>query len=262
VERVALARPRPRAGAWGIAGAVLFAALAAWLATADRMEGMDAGPGTDLQDLAWFAGVWTTMMAAMMLPSAAPTVTLFARASGTPASAPFVAGYLAVWTAFGLAAYGLQRVVAALDPAWLEWDRGGAYVAGAAIAAAGVYEITPLKALCLRHCRSPMHFLLARWRPGAVGALSMGARHGAWCAGCCGGLMVVLFAIGVMSVFWMLVVALVIAAEKLLPHTRLVTHAVAVGLVGLGLLVAFAPQDVPHLTEPRSVPMAPMADPM
>ena len=238
-----------------MAGAVVLAGLVAWLVTADRMAGMDAGPGTDLGGLAWFAGAWTTMMAAMMFPSVAPTVKLFARTAGTFASAPFLAGYLAVWTGFGGVAYGLDRVVVALDLGWLEWDRGGPYVAGAAIAAAGVYEITPLKAVCLRHCRSPMHFLLARWRPGAAGAFMMGARHGAWCAGCCGALMVVLFATGVMSLFWMIAIALVISAEKLLRQARGVTRVVAIGLIALGLLVAFAPQRVPQLTEPRSMTM-------
>jgi predicted metal-binding membrane protein len=263
---VALRAPSSAARPGRIAGAVVLAGLVAWLVTADRMAGMDAGPGTDLGGFAWFAGAWATMMAAMMFPSVAPTVKLFARTAGALGCAPFIAGYLAVWTAFGMVAYGLDRVVVALDPEWLAWDRAGPYVAGAAIAAAGVYELTPLKALCLRHCRSPMHFLLARWRPGAVGAFTMGARHGSWCAGCCGALMVVLFATGVMSVFWMVAIALVIAAEKLLPRARAVTRVVAIALIALGLLVAFVPERVPQLTEPRSMTMdeqpAMQGDPM
>ncbi|MEA2290028.1 MAG: hypothetical protein QOD55_2025 [Solirubrobacteraceae bacterium] len=246
-----------------MAAILLAVALGAWIVTAARMDGMDAGPGTGLGTLPWFAGAWLTMMAAMMLPSAAPAVRLFARTAGNRAAAPFVAGYLAVWIAFGLAAYGAYRIVAAADPAWLQWDRGGPYLAGGAVAAAGLYQLTPLKAACLRHCRSPLHFLLARWRPGARGSFLMGAEHGAWCAGCCWGLMLTLFAVGVMNVLWMLVVAALVAAEKVLPRGDRVSPAIAVGLVALGVWIAVAPGSVPLLTEPAgSVPMDAMPMPM
>jgi predicted metal-binding membrane protein len=221
------------------------------------MQGMDAGPGTSLGGLGWFTGVWVTMMAAMMLPSAAPSVALFSRTaaqgSGSGTATPaFVGGYLAVWTAFGLVAYALQRAVAAADPAFLDWDRAGPWVAGGAVAAAGLYQLSPLKRVCLRHCRSPLHFLLARWRPGARGALRMGAEHGAWCAGCCWALMLVLFAVGVMSVVWMAVVALVVFAEKVLPAGERVARGLAVALIAFGIWIAVAPGSVPGLTDPTA----------
>ena len=233
-----------------VAAGVLAAALGAWLVTLDRMAGMDAGPGTDLGALGWFLGLWATMMAAMMLPATAPVVALFSRTSSLARTAAFVAGYLAVWVAYGLAAYGLYRAIAAADPSVLAWDEAGPYVAGGAVVAAGIYQLTPLKAVCLRHCRSPLHLLLTRSRPGLAGAARMGGEHGLWCAGCCWALMLVLFAVGVMSLFWMAVVAVVVLAEKALPFGERVTPALGVALVALGIWIAAAPGSVPNLTQP------------
>jgi predicted metal-binding membrane protein len=162
----------------------------------------------------------------------------------------FVAGYLVAWTAYGLVAYGLFRALRALQPGFLAWDAQGALVAGAAIAAAGAYQLTPLKRACLRHCRSPLHFVVGRWRGGRLGALAMGVEHGAWCVGCCGGLMLVLFALGVMSLRWMVLVAAVIFAEKVLPFGHRLPRAVAVAFLALGVWVAVAPGSVPGLTLP------------
>jgi len=205
-----------------LAASLLGIALATWLVLIQWMAGMDAGPGTNLGTFGWFFGVWLTMMAAMMLPAAAPMVLLFARVSQQRsvqgrASVPvwvFVLGYLAVWATFGVVAYGIYAVVAALEGGVLAWDRAGAYVAGGAVAAAGVYQLTPLKSICLRHCRGPMHFMLHRWREGRLGALRMGVDHGAYCVGCCWGLMLALFAVGVMSVFWMAAVTAAVFVEK------------------------------------------------
>jgi predicted metal-binding membrane protein len=246
--------------------AIVFAALAggslvAWIVTVERMRGMDAGPGTDLGGLGWFVGIWVTMMAAMMLPSASPMVLLFARVSrgragkGLAELVPswiFVAGYLLVWTAVGLAAYGIYRVIVSAGTGWLAWDRAGPYVAGSALAAAGIYQLTPLKDVCLRHCRSPLDFLLHGWRKGRTGAVLMGIEHGAYCLGCCAGLMVALFALGVMSLFWMGVVAAVILVEKVAPGGRELRRVFALALVGLGIWVASAPASVPGLVQPGS----------
>ena len=241
----------------------LAGALAAWIITVQRMEGMDAGPGTDLGGFGWYLGIWVTMMAAMMLPAAAPMVLLFARVSGErsrrgrPGAVPtwvFVAGYLAVWSTLGLVAYGLVRAVEEIEGGVLAWDRAGPYVAGAAVAAAGLYELTPLKGVCLRHCRSPLHFVLGGWREGHRGALRMGVEHGAYCVGCCWGLMVVLFAVGVMSLFWMAVIAGVIFLEKLAPWGDRLTRPVAVAFVALGVWMAASPESVPGLTDPDTAP--------
>lgn len=234
---------------------LLGAALVAWIVTIDRMWGMDTGPGTDLGGLGWFTGIWVTMMAAMMLPSVAPMVLLFARERRIRGRAfvptwLFVAGYLAAWTLYGLAAYGLFRLVTAFGSGWLGWDRAGPYVAGGAIVAAGLYQLTPLKEVCLRHCRGPMHYVMHGWRDGRLGALRMGTQHGLFCVGCCWGLMVALFALGVMSLFWMAVVAAVIFAEKVLPYGLRLSRVFALGLVALGIWIAVAPGSVPGLTDP------------
>src|SRR5690348_16938584 len=146
---------------------LLGAALVTWILVLRRMRGMDAGPGTDLGGLGWFLGIWATMMAAMMLPSVAPMVLLFDRVSAERGRSGrsfvptwfFASAYLGIWMVYGLAAYGLYRGVRSLDLEFLDWNRGGPYVVGALIALAGLYELTPLKSVCLRHCRSPMHFV-------------------------------------------------------------------------------------------------------
>ena len=161
------------------AALLLGAALATWIVTVQRMRGMAAGPGSDLGGLGWFLGVWVTMMAAMMLPSVAPMVLLFDRVSTERArgNKPFVptwifaGSYLAVWTLYGLAAYGVYRGVRALDLEFLDWNRDGPYVVGALIAFAGLYELTPLKNVCLRHCRSPVGQGLPRPRGGETTVL-------------------------------------------------------------------------------------------
>lgn len=247
-----------RASAATLAASMLAAALVAWIVALQRMDGMDMGPGTDLGSFPFFLGAWVTMMAAMMLPSALPMVLLFHRIGaaqrerGRPAAPTgvFVLSYLAVWTAFGIASYGLYRGVQSLDLGVLAWDRQGPIVAGVTVAAAGLYELTPLKRACLRHCRGPMHFVLGGWKPGTRGAVAMGAEHGAWCAGCCWGLMVILFTLGVMSLTWMLVVAGVIFAQKVLPWGQRLHWAFAAVLVALGIWIAVDPGSVPGLVQP------------
>ena len=233
---------------------VLGAALVAWIVTLERMRGMDAGPGTDLGGLGWFLGLWVTMMAAMMLPSAAPMALFFGHVSSARRTAIFLAGYLLAWTVYGLAAFALYRVIRALDVGFLAWNERGPLVAGAAIAFAGVYQLSPLKKLCLRHCRAPLHFLRRRWREGRLGALSMGLEHGLFCIGCCSGLMLILFAVGAMSLLWMGLIAGLIFAEKVLPFGPRLPVALAVGFVVLGAWVAAAPGSVPGLTQPDEAP--------
>jgi predicted metal-binding membrane protein len=236
--------------------ATLFAlAAAGWVWTAREMRGMDGGPWTGLGSLGWFLGVWVVMMAAMMLPSVAPTVSLYARITKTRSPLRpwlFTAGYLASWAVVGVAAYALALAVKSTSGGSLAWDHGGHWLAGATLLVAAGYELTPLKDVCLAKCRSPLGALLRSWRDGVTGPVRMGARNGAWCVGCCWALMASLFALGVMSVFWMAVVAGIIAVEKTLPWRRGVTWATAGLLVGIGVLLLAAPDTLPGLTLPSS----------
>jgi predicted metal-binding membrane protein len=269
VEAAGLTQPRPiprfeRAQVALVA--VLFGlAVAAWALTDNRMAGMESTPGAELGSLGFYVTVWVVMMAAMMFPSVAPTVTMYdrlraghraeGRGAAPDATAIFVAGYLLVWTAAGLLAYGLLELGRELDPAFLAWDEGGRWLTGGVIVAAALYQVTPWKHACLVKCRSPMMFLAERWRHGRAGALDLGAGHGAWCLGCCCALMAALFAVGVMSVGWMALIAAFIAGEKLLPWPRATRYAVALALFVLGLAVALAPADVPGFAEPHGQAM-------
>ena len=252
---------RPRRIELALVAALVVLAGGAWVLTDDRMVGMDAGPGTDLGGLGWFAGVWVTMMAAMMLPSLTPMVFGYARIEErrrgrgptalTGATAAFVAGYLLAWATAGLLGYMIVEGVRELDPGFLAWDELGPYVAGAVILAAAVYQLSSLKDSCLRQCRSPA-MLLQHWRPGLVGALRMGFRHGGFCIGCCWAMMAALVAVGLMNVAWMAVIAVLIAAEKLLPWRAIANRGIAALLAVLAIGVAFAAADVPALTIPGS----------
>jgi predicted metal-binding membrane protein len=233
---------------------LLAAVVVAWIVMLQRMRGMDAGPGTDLGALGWYLGIWLTMTAAMMLPSAAPAVSLCARARGDAQAGAFVVGYLIAWTLYGLAAYAVYRGIRAASPSFLAWDEHGPWAAGGALAAAGLYQLTPLKSACLRHCRSPLHFLM-RGRIGVLGVLRMGIEHGAICVGCCLGLMLALFALGVMSLFWMGAAGVAILIEKAMPGGEAFARALALMLVSLGIGVAAAPASVPGLTQPGEMQM-------
>jgi predicted metal-binding membrane protein len=224
---------------------LIAGAVAAWAVTVDRMRGMDAGPGTDLGGLGWYLGIWITMTAAMMLPSAAPAARHVARLARRVPTLLFTAGYLAVWTVYGLLAYGVFRLVTSFDIGWLTWDRGGPYAAGVVIVAAGLYELTTLKRLSLRRCRSALH---------GGNAMRSGLAHGVDCVGCSGALMAVLFVLGAMSLFWMGLVAVAIFAEKVLPRGPRLAPAFAAAMIALGIWVAVSPGSVPGLTEPGRSP--------
>jgi predicted metal-binding membrane protein len=230
----------------GLTALLLALAAAAWVLTVHRMEGMDAGPGTELGALGWFALSWLLMMAAMMLPSLVPAALAVAR-TGERSVAAFVAGYLGAWTAAGVVGYLLFEGVRGLDLGFLGWDRAGQYVAAGVIVAAAVYELTPIKATFLSHCRDEPS--------GVGGGVHRGLRFGGYCIGCCVGLMAALFALGVMSITWMVVVAVLIGTERLLPWRTPAVYAVAVGLAVLGTWVAVAPGDLPGLTIPGSMGM-------
>ncbi len=226
---------------------------------------MDEGPGTDPGSLGFYVSVWIVMMAAMMLPSAAPMVVVHSaverrrRELGRPRirgmSMAFVGGYLLVWSAFGVVAYALFELARSFDLDALAWNRGGRYVAAGVIAVAAVYQLTPLQDRCLAKCRSPLGFVVGSWRPGRVGAARMGMEHGAWCVGCCWALMATLFALGLMSITWTIVIAAVIAVEKVLPWKRGANVGVVLLLIVLALGVALVPNHVPGLTLPTDTGM-------
>jgi predicted metal-binding membrane protein len=250
---------------------LLATAAIAWVVTADRMEGMDAGPGTDLGSFGWFAGVWAVMMAAMMLPSLIPMAGAYAaQARGgstdvTPRSLVrttlFTAGYLLTWVLVGLVAWLVFEAVRSLDISFLDWDNGGRYVAGGVIAGAALYEFTPLKRTCLRHCRD-RELLVADWREGAGGAIRMGLDQGAYCVGSSWALMAALFALGVMSITWMVVIAALIVLEKVLPWREKAEAVTVVVLLALAVGVAFFPGRLPGLTVPDSSSAAQAMDSM
>jgi predicted metal-binding membrane protein len=246
-------------GALALPASLLGVGLVTLAATIYLMVGMISGPGAELGQLGWFIGAWTLMMAAMMLPSVAPMALTFARVTGERAKRSqavfvptwiFILGYLAAWTAFGLAAYSVDHFIRLLDIAWLAWNQGGPIVAGVPIVVAGLYQLTPFKRVCLTHCRSPLDFFLASWREGRGGALRMGFHHGLYCVGCCWGLMLVLFAVGVMSLFWMALIAVLIFAEKVFRVGPRLAPVFGIILIALGLWIAVAPTTIPGLHAP------------
>ena len=197
----------------------------------------------------WSAGhfmllcvMWAVMMAAMMLPSAAPTILLYAtiarrrrvQGGAVAGTGMFVLGYIAVWATFSLAATTLQwrlDVAALLLPTMMTTSVA---IAGIVLVAAGVYQWTPLKQACLRQCRSPLDFVLGYWREGSRGALVMGLRHGLFCVGCCWMMMLLLFVGGVMNLLWIAGIALFILVEKLAPGGRWLGRVAGAALIAWG----------------------------
>jgi predicted metal-binding membrane protein len=203
--------------------ATLGLAAVAWVVALGQMNGMDMGVATPLGSFAFFLALWAAMMAAMMLPGAAPAVLRRAHASGRVRAVPlFVGSYLAVWTLVGIAVYAVYRP-------------HGTAIAGAVAIAAGLYELTPLKHLYRRRCRE------------SVGS---GFEFGVYCVGSSIGLMLVLVALSVMSVTWMAVIAILVVAQKLLPAKAAIDVPLGLGIVGLGVLIVIAPSSVPGLMPP------------
>jgi predicted metal-binding membrane protein len=247
---IEITRKRPE-----LAAGLLAAAALGWWLTVQRMAGMDAGPGTDLGTLGWFTGSWALMMAAMMLPSFAPTLAAYVtipRGRRAGRWLPFTSGYLLVWTAAGLAAYGVFELGRELLGTELGWHNGGRWLSGIVILGAAAYELMPLKRTCLTRCRGQLGDPSGASRQSWTDALAMGARSGGWCIGCSWALMAALFALGAMSLTWMALVAALVVLEKAGPWplgARIATAAVLVA-VGVGILIA--PHEVPGLVVPGS----------
>ncbi|MDB5425843.1 MAG: putative metal-binding integral rane protein [Phenylobacterium sp.] len=209
-----------------------------------QMDGMAARPAA-WTPAAWALTIamWWTMMVAMMAPSAAPTILLYGKVRshavaqgragvGLAQTWAFAAGYLLVWLGFSVAAAGLHWGLARtglLSAAMM--GSQSRWLSAAVLAAAGLYQLTPLQNLCLSHCRSPAGFLSRHWRPGVPGAVRLGVLHGAFCVGCCWMLMALLFVGGVMNLAWIAALTLLILAEKLVPGGPWIARATGVALL-------------------------------
>ena len=194
-----------------------------------------------------FYAMWVAMMVAMMFPASAPMVLMYGRMKRRePVSvALFTASYIVLWFAFGALAFLLGALVEdqASRSEWvmMNWARGG----GILLVLAGIYQLTPLKEVCLRHCRTPLGFVMSHWRDGRTGAIRMGAAHGLYCMGCCWLLFLILVPLGVMNVAAMIAVALVVFVEKVMPWGRAAGRFAAAGLVAYGALVILRPELLP-----------------
>jgi len=226
-DKVASASPARKSAGTAATAAALTATLglaaASWVVALRQMNGMDMGVATPLGSFAVFVAVWVSMMAAMMLPSAAPAVLRRAHSGGVRAVPLFVGAYLAVWTLVGVAVYALYRP-------------HGSFAAGAVVIAAGLYELTPLKQHFRRLCRD---------------SIRSGFEYALCCVGSSIGLMLMLMALSVMSVMsvtWMSVIAVLVLAQKLLPAKAAVDVPLALAVVGLGILIVIAPSSIPGLT--------------
>jgi predicted metal-binding membrane protein len=224
-------------------GTLVALAAVAWAALLLQAQTPVAASGS--LEAASFLAAWGIMMAAMMLPSATPMISLYSvlhrnSSANAPPGIPtalFALVYLLVWLAFGVPVY----ITSAIVDSRAELGDVLPYALAVVLVGAGVYQLTPLKRACLRVCRSPLGFLLARTRSGYTGTFRLALEHAAYCVGCCWALMVVLVAAGAMSLQWVLLVAAVVFIEKLLPGGEWTARVVGVGLVLLGLAVAVNP---------------------
>lgn len=232
------------AGAWG---------LLIWQARVlnGSMGGLTMGMSATV-----FIALWVAMMVAMMFPSAAPMILTFARiqtgkrGQGRPfvPTWVFVGAYLLMWTLFGVVAYTGALTADAIGSGHDWFMQNGTRLTGLLLIAAGAYQLTPLKRVCLAHCRTPLAFVMTSWRDGYDGAVRMGLKHGAYCLGCCWLLFVILFPLGMMNIAVLGIVTVIVFAEKALVFGERFSRVTAVGLVAYGVLVLFYPDALPTMT--------------
>jgi len=238
--------------------ALLILSVVSWIVTVFHAHSMNSQMSTEMDmpmgmgnhsmifEASLFLVMWVVMMIAMMFPAVVPMVLIFskvhderkARNEGSIPTWVFVSGYLIVWAFFGVLAYFGGLLV---DHSALSFPKLKAYstvIGGVVLIAAGLYQLTPLKNACLTHCRSPLHFIMHKWREGYLGAFLMGIDHGVYCLGCCWGLMLVLFVVGVMNLSWMGILTLVILVEKISKHGVMISKVVGGLLLILGLVIA------------------------
>jgi len=241
-----------------IVTALVLLSVLAWIATVHQAGGMGLGLMTmsmtmglpfSVSNAVLYIALWGVMMVAMMFPSVAPTAVLFAtvtrqkREQATPFAPAwlFSAGYAVLWTLTGGVAYAGDIAIQSLPDTFLGLRTYGSAIGGLTLIIAGLYQLSPLKYVCLSKCRSPLGFLLNSWRDGYWGAFRMGLHHGAYCLGCCWSLMAVLFVVGTMNLVWMGVLTLIIFMEKILPYGVALGKGTGIGLIGLGLVLVVAP---------------------
>jgi predicted metal-binding membrane protein len=227
-----------------IAAGLFFITSVAWAYTVREARSMDElcmhmDRSWNASDVGMTLLMWIVMMVAMMTPSAAPMVLMFAtvnekRRSEQRPYAPaafFLGGYLFVWSVFSIAATGVQWLLHSLALLSPMMTTSSPYLGACILFAAAVFQLTPLKTSCLAHCRSPLGFLLTDWRPGSKGAFLMGVHHGGYCTGCCWALMALLFVAGVMNLLWVALLSVFVLAEKMLPRSEMITRAASVALL-------------------------------
>lgn len=212
------------------------------------MSMTEAGPPS-LAEGAAFTAQWGVMMTAMMLPSATPMILLYRTVSrrlsaGGDSAIPvalFAGVYLFVWLLLGVPVYAASVAMASVAARWPAFDAAMPYAIAAVLVAAGVYQLTDAKRVCLRHCEAPLGFLMRRWSSGYGATLRLAVEHAGYCVGCCWALMVILVTAGAMSIAWVLAIAAVVFAEKVLPRGWRTARLVGVGLIALGLAIALRP---------------------
>lgn len=233
---------------------VLLSGLA-WATTVYQADGMGWGMFTCSMTMGMplsagnallYVTLWGVMMIAMMLPAMTPIVEIFQtmarrrQAQALPFTPVwvFMAGYLALWTLTGGVGYAADIAIQSLPSQFPALRTYGVVIGGVTLIAAGIYQLTPLKYLCLSQCRSPMGFLMSSWRDGQWGAFRMGVDHGLYCLGCCWSLMTVLFVVGSMNLVWMGILSAVIFTEKVVPHGVIIGKATGVALIVLGVALS------------------------
>lgn len=236
-----------------LAATLIAAAATAWLLVLRASSSMSmAGPGVSpsVREGAAFTAQWGVMMAAMMLPSAAPMILLYRTVSRRLSAerdpsipvALFAAVYLFLWLLFGAPVYGAYVAVSSLAASWRPFDAVMPYAIAGVLVAGGIYQLTEAKRVCLRHCEAPLGFLMRRWRSGYAATVRLALEHAFYCIGCCWALMVILVVAGAMSISWVLGIAIVVFAEKVLPRGWRTARLVGVSLIALGLAVALHPE--------------------
>jgi len=239
---------------WRVTLVVLGAIpIAAWLwiaVMARDMYGPMNGAAAWMMTTAWnwphvllLVAMWVVMMTAMMLPTATPLILLYAtaaRRSAEPANSArrvyaLAAGYLLVWGLFSIVAVAAQRLLASASVLTPMMEPSGPIAGAVLLGIAGVYQLTPLKRACLRTCRSPLGFMMQRWRSGVAGAFRLGVGHGAYCLGCCWALMLILFAGGVMNLTVIVTLTMWVLVEKIAPFAEYTSIASGVGLLGMAV---------------------------